>query len=162
MAETSVKIFGNSSLKDRISCFQSKVERHTESQKRNPFSNSNLLKSGVQNTNALLGISKDDPRYGRPPEGSKTEARGIKAGNHITHEIHELCGIIREYGLVQPDGSVLIEFGELFQMYTVISNKVVGLLLRARKHGLVEFPGEMLFQRRDDHVLIKLFPVVES
>ena len=43
-------------------------------------------------------------------------------------------------------------------MYTVISNKVVGLLLRARKHGLVDFPGEMLYQRRDDHVVIKLNP----
>lgn len=31
-------------------------------------------------------------------------------------------------------------------MYTVINDKVVGLLLRARKQGLVDFEGETLFQ----------------
>lgn len=30
------------------------------------------------------------------------------------------------------------------------------MLLRARKHGLVEFPGEMLYQRQDDEVIIIL------
>lgn len=35
-----------------------------------------------------------------------------------------------------------------------INNKLVGLLLRARKHKLVDFEGEMLFQRRDDDVPI--------
>ena len=37
-----------------------------------------------------------------------------------------------------------------------ISNKLVGVLLRARKHGLVHFEGETLFQRRDDHVPVSL------
>lgn len=31
-------------------------------------------------------------------------------------------------------------------MYTKISNKVVGLLLAAKKRGIVYFEGEMLFQ----------------
>jgi len=30
------------------------------------------------------------------------------------------------------------------------------MLMRARRQGLVEFPGEMLFQRRDDDVIIRL------
>jgi hypothetical protein len=34
----------------------------------------------------------------------------------------------------------------LLQMYTSISNKVVGVLLRARKHKFVDFEGETLFQ----------------
>ncbi len=33
-----------------------------------------------------------------------------------------------------------------FQMYTRISNKVVGLLLAAKKRNLLHFEGEMLFQ----------------
>ena len=37
-----------------------------------------------------------------------------------------------------------------------ISNKLVGVLLRARKHGLVHFEGETLFQRRDDNVPVSL------
>ena len=52
-----------------------------------------------------------------------------------------------------------ITFGRLFQIYTVISNKVVGVLLRARKYGFVTFEGETLFQGRDDNVVITLlFP----
>lgn len=38
----------------------------------------------------------------------------------------------------------------------VISNKVVGILIRARKHGFVDFEGEMLYQRRDDDKVIRL------
>ena len=49
-----------------------------------------------------------------------------------------------------------IEFGKLFGIYTYISNKLVGILLRARKYGLVDFEGETLFQRRDDGVIISL------
>lgn len=33
-----------------------------------------------------------------------------------------------------------------FQIYTVISDKLVGMLLRARKHKIVDFEGECLFQ----------------
>ena len=47
-------------------------------------------------------------------------------------------------------------------MYTVISNKLVGVLLRARKHGYVDFKGEILFQARDDHVQITLLKVPEQ
>lgn len=36
------------------------------------------------------------------------------------------------------------------------------MLMRARKHGLLTFEGEMLFQRRDDHVLVELLqPITE-
>lgn len=84
--------------------------------------------------------------------------RGIKAHNHISNEILELCRVIRQVGMEKGDGSYIFTFGVLFQTYTVISNKVVGILLRARKHGLVDFEGEMLFQRRDDNKIITLFP----
>lgn len=39
-------------------------------------------------------------------------------------------------------------------MYVSINDKLVGLLLRARKHKFVDFEGEILFQRRDDDVPI--------
>lgn len=45
---------------------------------------------------------------------------------------------------------------DLFDRYIRISDKVVGILMRARKHGLVDFEGEMLWQGRDDHVVITL------
>lgn len=38
----------------------------------------------------------------------------------------------------------------------------MGLLLRARKHKLVDFEGEILFQRRDDGVpIMMLMPMKE-
>lgn len=64
--------------------------------------------------------------------------------------------MIEEHGTPIEDGLAEIKFGELFRLYQVISNKVVGVLIRARKHGFVEFEGEMLYQKRDDHVIIKL------
>lgn len=94
--------------------------------------------------------------YGKPIPGSKTEARGIKAHESIEDEIRVLCSVIEEHGKPIEDGLAEIKFGELFRLYQVISNKVVGVLIRARKHGFVEFEGEMLYQKRDDNVNIKL------
>lgn len=54
----------------------------------------------------------------------------------------------------QADGSYVIKFGKLFNAYTRISDKVVGMLVRARRHGFVKFEGEMLYQRQDEDVLI--------
>ena len=88
--------------------------------------------------------------------GSKTEARGIKAHENIEDEIRVLCSVIEEHGNPITDGLAEIKFGELFRLYQVISNKVVGVLIRARKHGYVEFEGEMLYQKRDDNVVIRL------
>ena len=68
----------------------------------------------------------------------------------------ELCGIIEDNGMRINENQSSINFGRLFEIYTVISNKVVGILLRARKYGFVAFEGEMLFQRKDDHVVITL------
>lgn len=64
--------------------------------------------------------------------------------------------MIEEHGKPIASDVVEIKFGELFRLYQVISNKVVGVLIRARKYGFVEFEGEMLYQRRDDNVIIKL------
>lgn len=36
------------------------------------------------------------------------------------------------------------------------------MLMRARRQGLVEFTGEMLFQRRDDDVIIRLVKSPEA
>ena len=98
---------------------------------------------------------KGDSNYGTPVAGSKTEARGKKAHERVSNEIVELCAIIQDNGTKSGD-EVTIKFGRLFDIYTVISNKVVGVLLRARKYGFVKFEGETLFQRQDDNVVITL------
>ena len=103
-----------------------------------------------------------------------TERRGKDAHTHISREVEELCAAIRTIGRREGgdglrDGgvgdrgcaehgteTVTVEFGKLFEHYVTISNKLVGVLLRARKQGLVHFEGEMLWQGQDDRVLITL------
>lgn len=148
-AKKEVRVFGRPALSSKVAMFQKKAEEHQKGQMDNPFSEW----EGASHREAL---SKDDPRYGHPVEGSKTEKRGQQAGSLISSEIRVLCENLHEFGTAQDDGTVSITFGELFQLYQSISNKVVGILLRARKHGLVDFKGEMLFQRRDDDVVITL------
>ncbi|KAK7867264.1 hypothetical protein R5R35_000248 [Gryllus longicercus] len=143
-------------LSDRVAQFNQQANKHKEGQARNPFSQA----GGVN----LLGKpkwDKNDAEYGRPVAGSKTDIRGKRAHSHITKEILELCEIINENG-EQIEGQVVISFGELFNIYTHISNKVVGLLLRGRKQKIVDFEGETLFQRRDDDVPIILLKSIEE
>ncbi|KAL4657508.1 actin-binding Rho-activating protein-like [Arapaima gigas] len=138
-----------SSVKELKDGWQKWCKDHHEYQKHNPFSG---------RSQATLHLMKGQEGYGRPPEGSKTEQRGFDAHSHISREVQELCDIIRDVGLRREDGSVLVEFGRLFERYVTISNKVVGILLRARRQGLIHFQGEMLWQGRDDRVIITLLP----
>ncbi|NXK29096.1 ABRA protein, partial [Arenaria interpres] len=119
-------------------------------QRKNPFSG----RAGP--APEALPAPRGDPSYGRPPEGSRTEQRGKDAHSHVGKEVEELCLVIRRTGEVGEDGRVSVTFGQLFETYVTISNKVVGILLRARKHGLVRFEGEMLWQGKDDDVVITL------
>ncbi|VDM86010.1 unnamed protein product, partial [Strongylus vulgaris] len=100
--------------------------------------------------------SKHSAEYGTPKPGTLTEMRAKKASKHIAREMLYLCEVIRENGYVTRKGRSEITFGKLFAVYQYISDKVVGMLLRARKHHMVAFEGEMLFQRRDENVIITL------
>ncbi|XP_059364248.1 actin-binding Rho-activating protein-like isoform X1 [Carassius carassius] len=120
---------------------------HCEYQKHNPFSNSRVIPPQIQ---------RGQEGYGRPLEGSKTEQRGKDAHSHISREVTELCRVILESRESGDDGRPAVRFGTLFERYVTISNKLVGVLLRARKQGLVHFEGEMLWQGRDDGVIITL------
>ncbi|XP_047455812.1 actin-binding Rho-activating protein-like [Mugil cephalus] len=122
---------------------------HQEYQKHNPFSH-DTRPGGV-----VPQRGQDD--YGRPLQGSMTEQRGKDAHTHISREVQELCAVIKNIGEPRGlDGAVAVEFGKLFEHYVTISNKLVGILLRARKQRLVDFQGEMLWQGKDDHVVITL------
>ena len=129
-------------------------------------------------------LNKHDKGYGTPVEGSKTEERAKLAHERISREILEMCCVVydnrRKHGMDSLNQNIarnescepnlamkakdiadqnvvaVIDFKRLFDIYVGISNKLVGVLLRARKYGIVDFPGETLFQRRDDDVIIKL------
>ena len=141
-------------LSSKVSLWQKRADEHQEKQLINPF-------SSWEGASHRAKLDKNDPNYGKPVEGSSTERRGRQAGDHISGEIVELCRVIAELGQRQSDNTFVITFGVLFDAYTKISNKLVGMLMRARKQHLVEFEGEMLFQRRDDHVVIRCLRVPE-
>ncbi|BET02477.1 actin-Hypothetical protein Rho activating protein [Nesidiocoris tenuis] len=152
------------SLRDMISAFNTHANHHQEMQTLNPFSG--RFESGGRSPSPRPG----QEGYGKPVAGSKTEERGIRAKNHINREILELCIFIHDMGTYQmkqrkgdpdyedipDDGTVVVSFGDLFEVYSRINDKLVGLLIAAKKKGLVYFEPEILFQRRDDNVLIAL------
>lgn len=121
-----------------------------------------LFSSDWDGLSHMQSVHGNDPNYGRPMAGSRTEFRGKQAGIHISNEVVALCRTIYELGMQQPDGSVGVPFGLLFEAYTKISSKLVGMLLRARRQNLVAFEGEMLYQRRDDDVIIRLLQMPEA
>ncbi|XP_077260255.1 actin-binding Rho-activating protein isoform X1 [Temnothorax americanus] len=142
------------SLGAKVAMFNQYANKHKDKQSKNPFT------SGLNIEKPKF--SKEE--YGRPEAGSLSDLRGRKANAHVLKEILELCENIAQEGSPcrdQPD-VIAITFGDLFNIYTNINDKCVGLLLRARKQKYVEFEGECLFQRRDDDVPIFLLKPIEE
>ncbi|XP_066444124.1 actin-binding Rho-activating protein-like [Eleutherodactylus coqui] len=138
-------------ISDLRKVWQHRSEEHLEKQRLNPFSDD------FDHQHAMdVRLHKGDNGYGRPEEGSKTEQRGKRAHQHIQKEIDEICLVIRDLGVRGRDGRIRVTFGRLFDSYVRISDKVVGILLRARKHGRLDFEGEMLWQGVHDKVIITL------
>ncbi|KAM9738128.1 actin binding Rho activating protein b [Menidia menidia] len=131
--------------------WQNWAVEHTVNQKLNPFS-----EYFDHDYSMSLRLQKGQEGYGRPKEGTKTAERAKRAEQHIHREIDDMCYVIRTMADPDPDGKTRVTFGELFDRYVRISDKVVGILMRARKHGKVAFEGEMLWQGQDDGVVITL------
>ena len=137
-------------VSNKVNIWEQKLKDHREKQLINPFSK-------WEGASHRARLAVDDENYGKPVEGSKTERRGVQAHELVSSEIITLLKTIKNHGSIYPANNLYsIRFGDLFELYTRISNKVVGILLRARKHCLVDFTGEMLFQRTHDNVVIYL------
>ncbi|XP_067230787.1 actin-binding Rho-activating protein [Chanodichthys erythropterus] len=143
-----IKIATMNDLKSR---WQQFAKEHIEGQKLNPFSEEFDFDHAM-----AIRLHKGDAGYGRPKEGSKTAQRADRAQKHIRREMDEMCFIIRDMGQRDKDGHIWVTFGRLFDRYVKISDKVVGILLRCRKHKMVDFEGEMLWKGQDDDVIITL------
>ncbi|KAJ8358891.1 hypothetical protein SKAU_G00154160 [Synaphobranchus kaupii] len=126
-------------------------QEHMDGQKLNPFSEEFDYELSMSQR-----LQKGDTGYGKPKEGSKTAERGERAQRHVRKEMEDMCYIIRDMGTVGRDGAIYMTFGRLFDRYVRVSDKVVGILLRCRKHQMVDFPGEMLWKGQDDDVVITL------
>ncbi|XP_077405345.1 actin binding Rho activating protein b [Vanacampus margaritifer] len=140
-----------SPVRNLKSRWQNWASVHTDNQKLNPFSEYFDSEYSMS-----LRLRKGQDGYGRPKEGTKTAERAKRAEKHIHGEISDMCYVIRTMADPDQDGKTRVTFGELFDRYVRISDKVVGILMRARKHGKVHFEGEMLWQGQDDGVIITL------
>uniref|UniRef100_A0A3P8TVF6 Actin-binding Rho-activating protein n=1 Tax=Amphiprion percula TaxID=161767 RepID=A0A3P8TVF6_AMPPE len=143
-----IKIATMGDIKSR---WQQWSEQHMEGQKLNPFSEEFDYDFAMAQR-----LRKGDSGYGRPKDGSKTAERGDRAQKHIHREMEEMVWIIRDMGFKDKEGRTIISFGRLFDRYVKISDKVVGILLRCRKHKMLDFEGEMLWKGQDDNVIITL------
>ncbi|KAM9859891.1 actin-binding Rho-activating protein [Aulostomus maculatus] len=143
-----IKIATMGDIKSR---WQQWSEQHVEGQKLNPFSDDFDHDYAMSQR-----LRKGDSGYGRPKDGSKTAERGDRAHKHIHREMEEMVWIIRDMGFRDKEGRTIISFGRLFDRYVKISDKVVGILLRCRKHKMLDFEGEMLWKGQDDDVIITL------
>lgn len=143
-----IKIATASDIKNR---WQQWSEQHMEGQKLNPFSEEFDHEYAMSQR-----LRKGEAGYGRPKEGSRTAQRGDRAHKHIHREMEEMVWIIRDMGFKDKEGRTIISFGRLFDRYVKISDKVVGILLRCRKHKMLDFEGEMLWKGQDDDVIITL------
>eukprot|EP00066_Takifugu_rubripes_P010593 XP_003978557.1 PREDICTED: actin-binding Rho-activating protein-like [Takifugu rubripes] len=143
-----VKVANSNDIKSR---WQQWSKQHIENQKLNPFSEEFDHEYAMAQR-----LRKGDSGYGQPKEGSKTAQRGDRAHKHIHREMEEMVWIIRDMGYQDRQGRACVTFGRLFERYVKISDKVVGILLRCRKHKMLDFEGEMLWQGRDDHIVITL------
>lgn len=73
--------------------------------------------------------------YGKAPAGSLSEQRALQANVRALEQILQLCEVIETNGEADPVDQSLkrLEFGQLFNLYNDISDKLMGTMLAARK-----------------------------
>merc|ERR1712046_407121 len=103
---------------------------------------------------SIARIKPGEEGYAKPV--GLTKERGEKAKAHIYREIIDLVSHVNSLCVDDEEGNRYCTFKAIFDRYVKISDKVVGMLIRARKHGFIDFEGEMLWQHRDDDVRIYL------
>ena len=128
-----------------LSALQSKwknfADTHQDAMKDNPFHDSyqgpgDMTKSGNDNWGVPVG---------------KTLERGLKAHAHVEKEIQYLLDVISSMAKFDTEeGLFFVTFKAIFDRYVRISDKVVGILIRAKRRKLLKFESEMLWQGRDD------------
>jgi len=145
----------DSSVSSRITLFNQQAEQHKNWMMINPFAHYNV--------NEMPKRTFPEEEYGRAPTGSLSEQRSLQANVRALEEILQLCDLIQKSGRDDPiDGRKVLAFGQLFETYNNISDKLLATLLGARKYGFVDFSGETLFQGRDDTEPVRLLRPFEE
>jgi len=138
--------------------FWKNVETHTAEKEATPelikgAANREKKKSKEEEWEVSLS---DDSWYRAPqfhPEGTQSRRTDIEV----------LCEIIYAHGERYDDGTAAIGFTWLFKMFNRAN--IVGILIKAKKHGLVFFDGEIVFAsvraEDDDEFVVLQKPIGE-
>mmetsp|Transcript_6826 Transcript_6826/g.12044 ORF Transcript_6826/g.12044 Transcript_6826/m.12044 type:complete len:431 (+) Transcript_6826:155-1447(+) len=131
----------------RIQGWNKQVEGMQEADRENPFS---------ANFSGPAAPRPGEEGYGRAKAGTKTAERAAKAQEWVDKEIDKFVSVVKDIGEPGPDGKISVTFGKLFITYQDISDTLVGIMMRAKKRKHIHYEGDMLFQGRDNHVLVTL------
>lgn len=142
-------------VQETANLWSRRAEAIEEEQSLNAFSK-HFDPEAAKKRAAIVG----DEDYGIPVPGSATDERWQKGKAWVEEQIDALIAVIFEIGLVEAD-VVTVTFGALFHKYADISDSLVGILMRAKKRNRLYYEGDMLFQNKDDDVIITA-PVVDA
>jgi len=102
-------------------------------------------------------VSLSDDSWYRAPQFSPMGTQSRRT------DIEVLCEIIYGYGERYDDGTAAIGFTWLFKMFNRAN--IVGILIKAKKHGLVFYDGEIVFasvrSEDDDEFVVLQKPIEE-
>jgi len=98
---------------------------------------------------ATEGFNKQVPAVG----SSLSAARAEEGAKWVDEAVAKLVNEIKKIGY-DEQGRMAVKFITLFKHYENISDSLVGIMIRAKKRGLIEYVGEMLLQGKDDDVVI--------
>lgn len=71
----------------------------------------------------------------------------------------KLYHIITNLKQKNTNKSFYISFKQLFKTYTTISNKLINILIQTQKQKLLTFPNKILFQKKNNNIIITLFKI---
>ena len=85
---------------------------------------------------------------------SLSAARAAEGAKWVDKEVKKLVNEIEKIGYKDEEGRWAVKFITLFEHYENVSDSLVGIMIRAKKRGLIEYVGEMLLQGKDNDVVI--------
>ncbi|XP_062507515.1 uncharacterized protein LOC134183941 isoform X2 [Corticium candelabrum] len=88
--------------------------------------------------------------------GVNAMAKALAAAKWIDKEIRKLIAEIQSWGSLSTSGKYQVTFGILFEECSPVFEALSGTLKTAKKHGVVQFTGELLLQGVHDSVVVTL------
>ena len=85
---------------------------------------------------------------------SLSEARAAAGAEWVDEAVNNLVNEIEKIGYKDKEGRKAVKFIDLFNHYVDVSDSLVGIMIRAKKRGRIEYVGEMLLQGQNDNVVI--------